>query len=94
MKTLLATLLAAMALLVLVPAASAMKAGSLPSGSGPVATPVTITPSAPSNTSSGGTEWYAYALVGLVGVMIVGGATYLVYTTAHGHKPHGPVGTH
>ena len=108
MKTLLATLFAAMVLLVFAGVAGATSV----SGPGrnmftdPFAPfPVTVrhvfvptgTPAstgATTNTGSGGTEWWVYALAGLGGVIVVGGTAYAVYITAHRHGPHGPVAAH
>jgi hypothetical protein len=86
MKTLLATLFAAMVLLVFAAGAGAI----MPAGPS-VRPPVTT--SATTDTGGGGTEWYVYALAGLSGV-IIGGTAYAVNTTAHRHGPHRPVATH
>ena len=104
MKTLLATLFAAMALLVFAGGAGAASvSGSTRSGEpfGPFrGGNVLVSPAAPAasgattSTSNGGTEWYVYALAGLLGIIIVGGTAYAVYTTAHRHGPHGAVGVH
>lgn len=104
MKTLLATLFAAMALLVFAGVAGAAPGRNMftdpfapfPGVSGHVFVPTrppAIT-GATTNTGTGGTEWYVYALAGLGGVIVVGGTAYAVYNTAHRHGPHRPVGVH
>lgn len=95
MRTLLATLLAAMVLLVSASAAVARPADSVqyvPYSDAAAA--VTATNTSTANSSSGGTEWYVYGLVALGGLVLVGGVTYAVYTTAHRPGPHRPVGVH
>jgi len=95
MRTLLASLLAAMVLLV-----SASAAGARPIDSvhyapySDAAAAVTSTNTAAGNSSSGGTEWYVYGLIALGGLIVVGGVTYAVYTTTHRPGPHRPVGVH
>jgi hypothetical protein len=91
MKTRLAALLAAMALFVLAPIAGARPVDSVNYVPYSAAT---ATNTAPVTTSSGGTEWYVYALIGFGGLILVGGATYLVYTRTHRSGPSRPVGVH
>jgi hypothetical protein len=91
MKTLLATLLAAMVLLVLAPVAGARPVDSVHYAPFSAAT---VTNTTAVTTSSGGTDWYVYALVAFGGIIVVGGASYLVYQTTHRSGPHRPVGVH
>ena len=86
MKALLATLLAAALLLVFSAGATAMPNRSGSSGSSSTAVAA--------NPSNGGTDWYVYALVGIGGVIVVGGAAYVIVHTTHRHGPHRPVGAH
>jgi hypothetical protein len=89
MKTLLVTLLAAMVLLVEAPVAAARPVDSVhyfPSSGSAVINSASTKP------SSSGTEWYVYALIGVGGLIVAGGVTYLVYTTTHRSGPHRPVG--
>jgi len=107
MKTLFATLFAAMVLLVFAGVASAMSTSGpgrnmmtdpfapYPGPGGEVFVPTSrpATTAATANTG-GGTEWYVYALAGLGGVIVIGGTAYAAYSTSHRHGPHRPVGAH
>jgi hypothetical protein len=107
MKTLLATLFAAMVLLVFAGVAGAMSVSDQgsnmfnhPLGPFPrignvfVPTRPPQTAGATRNTGGGGTAWYVYVPAAFGGVIVVGGTAYAVYTTAHQHGPHRPVGVH
>jgi hypothetical protein len=101
MKTLFATLFAAMVLLVSagVAGATGPTRNAQPFGpfrGGNVLVPASPRATAGANTSTGnsGTEWYVYLLAGLGGIVVVGGTAYAVYTAAHRHGPHYPVGAH
>lgn len=86
MKALLVTLLAVAVLLV-----SSIGATAMPNRSGGSGSSTTALAANPSN---GGTDWYVYALAGLGGVIVVGGAAYIIVHTTHRHGPHRPVGVH